>query len=168
MELVEGIDFIHSNRKAWKTLNCLSGHIARPTQCPVTANSITHQLPANGRYVGASKTHSLAVKHQCHALWNSLGVMSTSHQLSHRRNWPMPSNCSSARKLKSRTTYQKSSFNTLHIIAYCGCGSSTPVVLIVLPFHRSGKKRQSQPSKNQTNKWTISVATENFAVSRRS
>jgi len=63
-----------SNRKAWKTFNRLTGGSARPRQCPVTINSIAHQLLAAGRYAGASKAHSLAVKRQCSALWNFPGV----------------------------------------------------------------------------------------------
>jgi len=74
IELVEGSDFTHSSRKAWKTFNRLTGRCARPRQCPVTANAIAHQLLANGRYAGASKAHSLNVKRQCSALLKSSGV----------------------------------------------------------------------------------------------
>jgi len=62
IESVEGIDLIHSSRKAWKTFSRLTGRCARPSQCPDIANAIAHQLLANGRYAGASKAHSLNVK----------------------------------------------------------------------------------------------------------
>jgi len=62
IESVEGIYFTHLIRKTWKTFNRLTGHSARLRQRPVTANTITHQLLANGRYAGASKAHSLNVK----------------------------------------------------------------------------------------------------------
>jgi len=42
IESVEGIDFTHSSRKAWKTFDRLTGRCARPKQCPVTANAIVH------------------------------------------------------------------------------------------------------------------------------
>ena len=86
---VKGIDFTHSSRKVLRTFNHLSGHCACPRQCPVTANTIAHQLLANGHYAGASKAHSLNVKQQCSALRKSQGVDShltttfTSKELAH-------------------------------------------------------------------------------------
>jgi len=38
IESVEGIDFTHPSRKAWKTFKHLTGRCARPRQCLVTAN----------------------------------------------------------------------------------------------------------------------------------
>ena len=89
IESVEGIDFTHSSRKAWKTFNRRTGRYESPRQCPITANAIAHQLLANGRYAGASKAHSLNVKQQCSALWKSPGVEGhlaspfTSEELAH-------------------------------------------------------------------------------------
>jgi len=100
IESVEGIDFTHSSTKAWKTFNRLTGRRACPRKRPVTANAIAHQLLANARHTGASKNHSLIVKRQCSVEFRKL--MGTSHHLSHSRNWPMPSNCSSAGKIKDR------------------------------------------------------------------
>jgi len=73
IESVEGIDFAHSSRKAWKTFNRRTGRYESPRQCPITANAIARQLLANGCYAGASKAHSLNVKQQCSALWKSPG-----------------------------------------------------------------------------------------------
>ena len=165
MESVEGIDFTHSSREAWKSFNCLTGRSARPRQCPVTANSIAHQLLANWRNAGASKTHSLNVKRQCSALWNSPGMTDISHHLSHRRYWPMPSNCSSARKLKDRITSHQSSLNTSVAVACRGCVSSIPVASIVSPSRRSGERQLSQLSQNRTSQWTIPGATDQFPFS---
>ena len=46
-ETVQGIDFTHSSRMAWKTFNRLTGLSSHPKRCPVTANSIAHQLMDN-------------------------------------------------------------------------------------------------------------------------
>ena len=143
IESVEGIDFTHSSRKAWINFNRLTGRCARPRQYPVTVNAIAHQLLDNGRYAGASKAHSLNVKWQCSALWKPRGLVGTWHHLFHPRNWPMPSNCSSAGKLKGRITSHQSSLSTLVAIACSGCVSSTPAFSIVSPSRRSGEKRLS-------------------------
>ena len=57
-ETVQGIDFTHSSRMAWKTFNRLTGRSSRPTQCPVSANSIAEQLLANGRLKDPAKDHT--------------------------------------------------------------------------------------------------------------
>ena len=50
-ETVSSIDFTHSSRKAWQTLNSLTGRSTLKTgKCPVTANSIAAQLVQNGRF----------------------------------------------------------------------------------------------------------------------
>ena len=61
-ETVQGIDFTHSSRKAWKTFNRLTGRSSRPTQCPVTANSIAKQLLANGRFKDSKTTPAQSSK----------------------------------------------------------------------------------------------------------
>ena len=71
---VKRIDFIHSSRKAWKTFNRLIGRKFDPKQCPITANSISKQLLANGRFRGADKQHDLSVKRQCSMMWGMPGV----------------------------------------------------------------------------------------------
>jgi len=55
-ETVNSIDFSHPSRKAWRTINKLTGRSGRSSrQCPVSANSIASQLVKNG----AHKTGSL-------------------------------------------------------------------------------------------------------------
>ena len=50
-EAVNSIDFSHSNRKAWRTINEPSGRSGRFFRlCPVTANSIASQLVKNGAH----------------------------------------------------------------------------------------------------------------------
>ena len=73
-ETVQGIDFTHSSRLAWKTLNRLTGRGPKPSRCPVTANSIAKQLLGNGKYNEASKTHALDVKRETSSLWHAPGV----------------------------------------------------------------------------------------------
>ena len=54
-EVVESIDFTHSSRKAWQTINQLTGRNTTPTSCPVTADAIASQLLKNGRFPDADK-----------------------------------------------------------------------------------------------------------------
>ena len=68
-ETVQGIDFTHSSRMAWKTFNRLTGRSSRPTQCPVSANSIAEQLLANGRLKDPAKDHTRSIKQETTKLW---------------------------------------------------------------------------------------------------
>ncbi|KAI4827516.1 hypothetical protein KUCAC02_030905, partial [Chaenocephalus aceratus] len=54
-EVVESIDFTHSSRKAWQTINQLTGRNTTPHSCPVTANAMASQLLKNGRFPDADK-----------------------------------------------------------------------------------------------------------------
>ena len=54
-EVVESIDFTHSRRKAWQTIDQLTGRNTAPSSCPVTADSIASQLLKNGRFPDADK-----------------------------------------------------------------------------------------------------------------
>ena len=50
-EAVWSIDFSHSSRKAWSTLNNLTGRSRHsPRHCPVSADAIASQLVRNGKY----------------------------------------------------------------------------------------------------------------------
>ena len=55
-EDVQNIDFSHSSRVAWSTLNNLTGRSPQsPRQCPDSANAIASQLVKNGKYEGANR-----------------------------------------------------------------------------------------------------------------
>ena len=54
-EVVESIDFTHSSRKAWQTINRLTGRCTKPPSCPVTADAIASELLKNGRFPDADK-----------------------------------------------------------------------------------------------------------------
>jgi len=54
-ETVESIDFTHSSRRAWQTINKLTGKASKPTPCPITADAIAAQLISNGRFPNADK-----------------------------------------------------------------------------------------------------------------
>ena len=73
-EVVAGIDFTHSSRKAWNTFNHLTGRSVKMKRCPVMANSIAHRLLESGRFTGTNKNHTLNVKRSCIAFWNAGGV----------------------------------------------------------------------------------------------
>ena len=66
-EEVSNINFTHSSRKAWNTINKLTGRSNTPKQCPVTANSIASVLVNNGKWQDKSteaKTHSRSVNRE--------------------------------------------------------------------------------------------------------
>ncbi len=73
-ETVEGIDFTHSSRLAWRTLKRLTGSYTKPSPCPVSANSIAEQLLSNGHFKNIDKNHTRWVKQECTKLWQSPGV----------------------------------------------------------------------------------------------
>ena len=52
---MEAVDFTHSSRKAWQTINKLTGRSATHSRCPVTANAIASQLLNNGRFLDAER-----------------------------------------------------------------------------------------------------------------
>ena len=49
-EEVNNINFTHSSRKAWNTINRLTGRSCPAKPCPVTANAIASVLADNGRW----------------------------------------------------------------------------------------------------------------------
>ncbi len=73
-ETVEGIDFTHSSRLAWRTLKRLTGSYTKPSPCPVSANSIAEQLLSNGRFKNIDKNHTRWVRQECTKLRQSPGV----------------------------------------------------------------------------------------------
>ena len=54
-EVVESVDFTHSSRKAWQTINKLTGRSTTHPRCTVTANVIASQLLNNGRFPDADR-----------------------------------------------------------------------------------------------------------------
>ena len=67
-EVVESIDFTHSSRKAWQTINQLTGRNTKPSRCPVTANAIASQLLKNGRFPDADKEFARLTSHKVSSL----------------------------------------------------------------------------------------------------
>ena len=71
-EAVRNIDFSHSSRLAWNTINNLTGRSRQaPRQCPVSANAIASQLVKNGKYEGASRESTRLVLHELSDLWRA-------------------------------------------------------------------------------------------------
>ena len=69
-EAVNTIDFSHSSRKAWSTINNLAGRSKRSLrQCPVTANAIASQLVKNGAYRTKDRTTSHRLAKEVSDLW---------------------------------------------------------------------------------------------------
>ncbi|XP_038075621.1 uncharacterized protein LOC119743290 [Patiria miniata] len=54
-ETVESIDSTHSSRRAWQTINKLTGQGTKPKPCPITVDAIAAQLISNGRFPNADK-----------------------------------------------------------------------------------------------------------------
>ena len=64
-EVVRSIDFSHSNRKAWSTLNNLTGRSRHsPRHCPVSADAIASQLVRNGKYEAVYRKSSRLVSQE--------------------------------------------------------------------------------------------------------
>ena len=54
-ETIDSIDFTHSSRKAWTTINRLTGRSSKPKPCPVSANAIASVLVDNGKWKDRSE-----------------------------------------------------------------------------------------------------------------
>lgn len=77
-ETVESINFTHSSRRAWQTMNKLTmnkltGRSTTPAQCPITANSIASLLLSNGRFPKADKDFTRITSARVHELLRAPG-----------------------------------------------------------------------------------------------
>ena len=62
----------HSSRKAWSTLNNLTGRSRHsPRHCPVSADAIAAQLVRNGKYEAADCKASRLVYQKVSDLWRA-------------------------------------------------------------------------------------------------
>ena len=52
---MDSVDFTHSSRKAWQTINKMTGRSTTHYRCPVTANAIASQLLNDGRFPDADR-----------------------------------------------------------------------------------------------------------------
>jgi len=69
-EAVNSIDFSHSNRKAWSTINKLAGKSGRSSRLyPVSANSIPSQLVKNGAHKTGSRESTGLINKQVSDIW---------------------------------------------------------------------------------------------------
>ena len=69
-EAVNSIDFSHSSRKAWRTINKLTGRSGRFCPlCPVSANSIASQLRKNGTHKSSDREPTRLVNKELSNLW---------------------------------------------------------------------------------------------------
>jgi len=69
-EAVNSIDFSHSSRMAWRTINKLAGRSGRSSRlCPVSANSIASQLVKNGAHKTSDRESTRLVNKQLSDLW---------------------------------------------------------------------------------------------------
>ena len=69
-QTVESIDFTHSSRKAWRTINRLSGRTAsKPYKCSVRANAIASQLLQNDRLTNPDRDFSRQIEKEVAELW---------------------------------------------------------------------------------------------------
>jgi len=69
-EAVNSIDLSDSSRKAWRTINKLTGRSGRSSRlCPVSANSIASQLVQNGAHKTSDREPTRLVNKQLSDLW---------------------------------------------------------------------------------------------------
>ena len=72
-EAVRNIYFSHSSRKAWSTINNLTGMSRHsPCNCPVSANAIAAQLVRNGKYEGVDRKSSGLISQEVSDRWRTL------------------------------------------------------------------------------------------------
>ena len=72
-ETVQNIDFTHSSRKAWRTINKLTGRCRPPLgERSITANAIASQLVNNGTYPTGNKDMACHVSKEVSELWKIL------------------------------------------------------------------------------------------------
>ena len=72
-EAVRNIDFSHSSRKAWSTINNLTGRSQHsPRNCPVSANAIAAQLVRNRKYEGVNRESSRLISQEVSDRWRAL------------------------------------------------------------------------------------------------
>jgi len=71
-EAVNSIDFSHSSRKSWRTINKVTGRSGRSFhQCPVSAKSITSQLATNGAHKTGHRESTRLVNKELSDLWKT-------------------------------------------------------------------------------------------------
>ena len=71
-EAVRSIDFSHSSRKAWSTLNKLIGWSRHSlSHCPVSADAIASQLVRNGKYEAVDCKSSRLVFQEVSDIWRA-------------------------------------------------------------------------------------------------
>ena len=69
-EAVNSIDFSHSSRKAWRTIDKHTGRSGLSSRlCPVSANSIASQLVKNGAHRTGGRESARLVNKQLSDLW---------------------------------------------------------------------------------------------------
>jgi len=69
-EAVNSIDFSHSSRKAWRTINKLTGRSGRSSRvCPVSANSIASQSVKNEAHKTSDREPTRLVNKELSNLW---------------------------------------------------------------------------------------------------
>ena len=67
---VQNINFTHSSRKAWRTINILTGRSRPPLgERTITANAIASQLVNNGTYPTGNKDMACRVSREVSELW---------------------------------------------------------------------------------------------------
>ena len=72
-EAVQNIDFSHSRRKAWSTINNLTGRSQHsPRNCLVSANAIAAELVRNGKYKGVDRESSRLMSQEVPDRWRAL------------------------------------------------------------------------------------------------
>ena len=65
--------FSHSSRKAWSTINNLTGRSRHsPRNCPVSANAIAAQLVRHGKYEGVDRESSRLISQEVSDRWRAL------------------------------------------------------------------------------------------------
>jgi len=141
-EAVNSIDFSDSIRKAWRTINKLTGMSGRSfCRCPVSANSIASQLVKNRAHKTGNRESTRLVNKELSDL--SKIPTSEGHSISEPfrpESLLLPSDARSQESLRDWTPFSRSSYFTPGRLSSLGLATSSLLACTNSKFQRSGEE----------------------------
>jgi len=144
VEAVNSIDFSHSSRKVWRTINKLTGKSGRSScLCPTSANSITSQLMKNGAHRTGGRKPTRFVHKQLSDLWKiptPKGHSSLSPNPLGRRGLLLPSDAWNQESLRDWIPSYQSLYSKPVRLSKLGFATSLLPACASTKFQTSGEK----------------------------
>ena len=114
IDTITSIVFTHLSRKAWRTLNKITGRKTTPKKCPVPPSQLAKQLQDNGRYPNANRKVTKAILKESDELKNR-NNHSDYHHLENDITTPEVSSAIESLKLGKAPGPMASAMNLLRI-----------------------------------------------------